>query len=65
LTDTLDGASFTLAAEVGGGTNGVTGEIFYNGTVVGNRIVGTISGSQSGGAAGAGSYSGSFSAAKQ
>ncbi len=64
LTDTLSGPNFNLVAGIDGGTNGVTGEIFYHGTVVGKEIVGSISGSQQGGTAGSGSYSGSFSATR-
>ena len=65
LTDRLSGPNFTLVATVGSGTSTLTGQIFFNGSVVNNQIVGNISGSQSGGPLGPGSYSGSFSARKQ
>jgi hypothetical protein len=66
LTDTLNGSEFTLVAAVSDPAQGITGEIFYNGTVVSNsKIVGSITGSQQGGIAGSGTYSGSFSAAKR
>lgn len=65
LTTSLNGSKFTLAASLDDATTGVTGEIFYSGSVLNNEIVGSISGSQQGGLAGAGSYSGSFSATRQ
>ena len=65
LTDTLNGRDFTLVASVSSPTSAVTGQIYFNGTVLSDRIVGNITGSQTGGAQGPGTYSGSFSANKQ
>ena len=59
LTGNLSGSGFTLVStSSGGGTNST---IQYEGNVVGNKILGSVSGSSSDG----GTYSGSFSATKQ
>ncbi len=63
ITGNLKGDNFLLIGQITqpGVTNGV---INYNGTVVNNQIVGSITGSATT-SDGAGSYSGSFSASKQ
>jgi hypothetical protein len=62
LTGTLIGNEFTLT----GSDNraDVSGTIVFNGTVVGNRIIGSVSGSATTGSD-AGSYSGSFAMNQQ
>lgn len=61
MTGQLSGDDFTLTADAPESDG--EGEIVYAGTVVGSRIVGSISGSASS-TNGAGSYSGSFTAGK-
>ena len=64
MTDTLSGDSFMMTAEVDDAESGLTGEIIFSGTVVGERIVGTVTGTATS-TAGSGVYSGTFSATKQ
>ena len=64
LSGTLQGGNFTLQASVGDAGAGTSGEIFYSGTLVGDRIVGSITGSVQG-PSGSGVYSGSFTATRQ
>lgn len=59
----LHGTEFTLVANVSGPGVEATGQVAYVGTVVDNRIVGSISGDGTS-TAGAGSFSGTFSATK-
>lgn len=59
LTAQLNKNKFVLRADLAGGTNGVTGEIFYEGTVVDGELFGRITGSYQG-PDGTGFYSGSF-----
>jgi hypothetical protein len=61
LTGKLSGSNFTLTASP---PSGAAGEINFNGTVIGSRIVGSITGSAQDGLS-VGIYSGSFSANKQ
>ncbi|HMP73678.1 MAG TPA: hypothetical protein PKE55_10490 [Kiritimatiellia bacterium] len=64
LTGSLSGNDFTLVANVDSG--GVRGTIFYNGTVFGNRVIGSVSGTAtSGDGETTGSYSGSFTLNRQ
>jgi len=64
LETTLRGDTFSLALEIdGSGTDG-SGEVIYNGTVVGDRILGDISGTQDT-TEGVKTYSGTFSANKR
>jgi len=59
LTGHLSDKKFVLVADLSGDTNNVTGEVYYDGTVVDGELYGRISG-QSSGPAGTGVYSGSF-----
>ena len=64
MKGTLNGSDFTLTSEVNESDTQLTGQIVYNGTVLGdNRIVGSIGGSSSG-PSNSVTYSGSFSASK-
>ena len=64
MKGTLKGSDFTLTSEVNDSDAQLTGEIVYNGTVLGNnRIVGTIGGSATS-PTGSVTYSGSFTANK-
>lgn len=65
LTAQLNGNDFTFTASLNDAATGVTGEIFYNGTVLNNnKIVGSITGSRQS-PTGSGTFSGSFTANKQ
>lgn len=64
LTDTLSGNSFMMTTPVDEPESGLTGEIIFSGTLIGERIVGSVAGSASS-TAGNGIYSGTFSATKQ
>ncbi len=65
LEATVAGNDFALVADLSlGSATGVTGQVYYNGTVTDDRIIGTITGSQQS-SSGAGSYSGSFSATRK
>jgi hypothetical protein len=64
LNSTLSGSDFTLTASVNEPDSQLTGQIIYNGTVLGDsRIVGSIGGSAAS-PTGSVTYSGSFSASK-
>ncbi|HRZ11286.1 MAG TPA: hypothetical protein P5567_02415 [Kiritimatiellia bacterium] len=66
LTGQMSGNKFLLVADLAGGTNGVTGEIYYDGTVVDGELFGRITGTYTGGTNGeAGVYSGSFDGTRQ
>lgn len=63
LTAQLSGNDFTLKGVTGTDSTNGTGEIFFNGTVLDNRIVGNITGTAPT-PTGSGVYSGSFSGTK-
>lgn len=63
METSLHGTEFTLMANLSGPGVEVTGQVAYVGTVVDNRIVGSISGDGTS-SAGAGTFSGTFSATK-
>lgn len=67
LAGQMTGNKFLLVADLAGGTNGVTGEIYYDGTVVDGELFGRITGSYAeGGTNGVtGVYSGSFDGTRQ
>ena len=64
LTDTLSGNSFMMTAPVEDTDTGLTGEIIFTGTLIDERIVGSVAGSATS-TTGSGVYSGTFSATKQ
>lgn len=63
LTGRMNGNKFLLVAEISGGTNGVTGEVYYDGTIVDRELFGRITGREEG-PGGSGVYSGSFDATR-
>ena len=66
LVSSLSGSDFTLTAEIPADAEGGEGEIFFSGTVSGNRIVGSVSGSRSGADGSTqGTYSGAFTTTKR
>ncbi|MBU1908456.1 MAG: hypothetical protein KJ726_00225, partial [Verrucomicrobia bacterium] len=59
LTGQMNGNKFLLVADLTGTSNGVTGEVYYDGTVVEKELFGRITGRYQG-TNGTGIYSGSF-----